>query len=472
MKKNAKPNKNSLFLKNKKNAVRLNQEGLRLILLGKTEDAINCFEKSIKKSFNFPDPYFHLGNYYFQTNNHEKAEKYYLNAIKIDQNNADFFFNLGILKYSKGLIDEATNLYKKCLDIDPSYTKSLKYLGNIYKDKKEFRRALENNKQWKDFDPDNPEPYFNDALIHIRNGRFDLGWKLYERGLENNIRDPFKGYYNENKSIWDGKIFDGVLLVYGEQGLGDQIIFGTVLPELLKDQKNVILKVDARLKNLFQYSFSNLKIYGEHEDIPDHTYDKYISIGSLCKFYRNHTDDFMNSTFKAYTFKKKLPLNFKNQISKLTNLKIGISWKTFATKNDKKRSLTPLEVSTILRNNKNSFINLQYGEVNNEIEEINQLTNNKLVTIRDLDLTQDLNNVISLIKECDLIITIDNTIAHLSSSLGKITWILLPYSADFRWMEDITASLWYENAVLLRQTKNCNWKSVLDIINTALSGED
>ena len=472
MKKNAKPNKNSLFLKNKKNAVRLNQEGLRLILLGKTEDAINCFEKSIKISFNFPDPYFHLGNYYFQTNNPEKAEKYYLDAIKIDQNNPDFFFNLAILKYSKGLIDEAINLYKKCLDINPSYTKSLKYLGNIYKDKKEFRSALEKNKQWKNFDPDNPEPYFNDALIHIRKGRFDLGWKLYERGLENNIRDPFKGYYNENKSIWDGKIFDGVLLVYGEQGLGDQIIFGTVLPELLKDQKNVILKVDARLKNLFQYSFSNLKIFSEQEEIPDHSYDKYISIGSLCKFYRNHTDDFMNSTFKAYTFKQNLPLNFKNQISKLTNLKIGISWKTFAAKNDKKRSLTPLEVSTILCKNKNSFINLQYGEVDNEIEEINQLTNNKLVTIRDLDLTQDLNSVISLIKECDLIITIDNTIAHLSSSLGKITWILLPYSADFRWMENITASLWYENAVLLRQNKNCNWKSVLDMLNTALSGED
>ena len=141
-------------------------------------------------------------------------------------------------------------------------------------------------------------------------------------------------------------------MVYGEQGLGDQIIFGTVLPELLKDQKNAILKVDARLKNLFQYSFSNLKIYGEHEDIPDHLYDKYFN-RSLCKFYRNHTDDFMNSTFKAYSFKQNLPLNFKNQISKLTNLKIGISWKTFfAAKNDKKRSLTPLEVSTILCNNK------------------------------------------------------------------------------------------------------------------------
>ena len=472
MKKNAKPNKNSLFLKNKKNAVRLNQEGLRLILLGKTENAINCFEKSIKISFNFPDPYFHLGNYYFQTNNPEKAEKYYLDAIKIDQNNPDFFFNLAILKYSKGLIDEAINLYKKCLDINPSYTKSLKYLGNIYKDKKEFRRALEKNKQWKNFDPDNPEPYFNDALIHIRNGRFDLGWKLYESGLENNIREPFKGYYNENKNIWDGKSFDGFLLVYGEQGLGDQIIFGTVLPELLKEHERVILKIDVRLKDLFQQSFPNIKVYGEHDLIHENLYDKYISIGSLCKFYRNHTDDFMNSTFKSYTFNGFFPSKFRNQLSKLPNLKIGISWKTFANKNQKKRSLTPYELSNILSSNDNSFINLQYGEVDDEILEINKLSKNKLFKIEDLDLTKDLNNVINVIKSCDLVITIDNTIAHLSASLGKITWILLPYSADFRWMENVTASLWYENAVLLRQTKNCNWKSVLDIINTALSGED
>ena len=60
----------------------------------------------------------------------------------------------------------------------------------------------------------------------------------------------------------------------------------------------------------------------------------------------------MNSTFKAYTFKQNLPLNFKNQISKLTNLKIGISWKTFAAKNDKKRSLTPQSINYIMQQQK------------------------------------------------------------------------------------------------------------------------
>ena len=89
-----------------------------------------------------------------------------------------------------------------------------------------------------------------------------------------------------------------------------------------------------------------------------------------------------------------------------------------------------------------------------------------------MDLTQDLNNVISLIKECDLIITIDNTIAHLSSSLGKITWILLPYSADFRWMEEITPAIWYKNTTLIRQEKENDWDSVVDLVCTAIDNSE
>ena len=159
-------------------------------------------------------------------------------------------------------------------------------------------------------------------------------------------------------------------------------------------------------------------------------------------------------------------------MSKLPNLKIGISWKTFANKNQKKRSLTPYELSNILRSNDNSFINLQYGEVDDEILEINKLSKNKLFKIEDLDLTQDLNNVINVIKSCDLVITIDNTIAHLSASLGKITWILLPYSADFRWMEEITTAIWYQNTTLIRQEKENDWNSVVELVCNAIDNSD
>ena len=77
--------------------------------------------------------------------------------------------------------------------------------------------------------------------------------------------------------------------------------------------------------------------------------------------------------------------------------------------------------------------------------------------------------MIPVIKKCDLIITIDNTLAHLASSLGKNVWVLLPYSADPRWMENINFSLYYQNTTVLRQDKTASWGNVIKILQTALS---
>ena len=230
-------------------------------------------------------------------------------------------------------------------------------------------------------------------------------------------------------------------------------------------------KIDHRLHNLFKENFPSIKFFKQNEQIDKNSYEKYISIGSLSKFYRKHTNDYMNSEFKQYSFNQNFPEIYRQQIRKLPNLKIGLSWHTFAPKNSEKRSLNPSQVSRILSINNNSFINLQYGEVSNSITEINQLSKNKLFTISNLDLTSDIDNVINVINNCDLIITIDNTLAHLASSIGKNVWILLPYSADARWMENITCSLNYQNTILIRQDQSCTWENVIKIIELALSKE-
>jgi len=78
----------------------------------------------------------------------------------------------------------------------------------------------------------------------------------------------------------------------------------------------------------------------------------------------------------------------------------------------------------------------------------------------------------SIIKKCDLIISIDNSTAHLSGSLGHPTWVLLPYSADFRWMEEITPAIWYQNTTLIRQEKENDWNSVVDLVCNAIENSD
>ena len=452
-------------------AVRINQQALRLMLVGNREEAIIQFHNAIELDNNFPEPYFHLGNIYIKEDNFKLASEMYEEAIKITKDNGNLFFNLGICKSNLGEINEAIKNYIKCLKIDPSNTKALKFLGNCYKDCKNFKDASKIYKKWSELEPDNPEPKVCRALLHIRNARFDIGWKMYEEGLKNNIREPLPGFYQEKHMLWDGKKFNGTLLVYGEQGSGDQILYGTLLPDLLKVHKKVFLKIDHRLHSLFKDNFPSLKIFRENDHICPNSYNKFIAIGSLNKYFRKHTNDFMNSEFKFFEFNKNIFHEFKEQLNNIKDLKIGFSWHTFAKKNGPKRCLNPKEVSEILSCNNNSFINLQYGDINQSVQEINQLSNNKLISINGLDLTYDLENLIPIIKKCDLIITIDNTLAHLASSLGKNVWVLLPYSADPRWMEDISFSLYYQNTTVLRQDKTGSWENVIKILKTALSEE-
>ena len=458
LKKNIKPS-NALYADNYYNF------GIDNLSKGNYEEAILSFIKCGNFYKNNLDFYCHLGNAYMFRDMYLEAKDTYLKALKIMPENPNIHFNLGIAYSNLNDQISSINSFKKCIKYDPKYSNAYKFLGNLLKDIKDFSGALKIYREWEKIDPSNPEPLVNQSFVHLRNGQFNLGWKMYEAGLKNNIRDPLNGFDEETKILWDGKPFDGTLLVYGEQGLGDQIIFGTVIAELLETHSNVFLKVDKRLKNLFQESYPNIKVFSEYDTIEQNTYQKYIAIGSLCKFYRNHTDDFMNSKFKSYTIKNINNHSLKN----LKNLKIGFSWFSFAEKNAAKRSLSVDEVSRILSCNKNSFINLQYGEVKNQIESINNISENKLVTLDNIDLTGDIETVAGIINSCDLIITIDNTLAHLASSLGKQVWVLLPYSADFKWMEDITASLWYENTLVLRQSSNSSWENVIKTIEHAFS---
>ena len=89
----------------------------------------------------------------------------------------------------------------------------------------------------------------------------------------------------------------------------------------------------------------------------------------------------------------------------------------------------------------------------------------------DIDLTNDINALSNLILNCDLVLTIDNTTAHLSSSIGQKTWVLLPYSADFRWFESSQKSLWYKTATLFRQHSSKNWEPTIEEILNQLNQE-
>ena len=139
-------------------------------------------------------------------------------------------------------------------------------------------------------------------------------------------------------------------------------------------------------------------------------------------------------------------------------LNIGFSWYSFAEKTGKQRSLSEDEISIFTELKNINLINLQYGNFKDKLINLNK---HKLENTDKINLTDDIDTVSNIVSACDLIITIDNTLAHLSGSLGKKTWVLLPFSADWRWFESIEKSLWYRNVSLFRQDKSRNWSEIL-----------
>ena len=449
-----------------------NHKGLKFLEKDDYENAITCFFQSLDYDQNYSHAYSNIGNALLKKGNYDEAVKMFRDAIKLDKKNSVYHFNLGVALTQCNDHKGAVNAYKECLKIEPRNKLAVKFLANSYKDLKMFPEALKTYKKLEKLDPKNPEASFLQSKIHIRNGRFNLGWKMYEHGLKNNIRKPFKGYYNETKTLWDGKPFEGTLLVYGEQGLGDQLNFGTLLKDLLQVKQDVIVKVDERLKEIFSNTYPEITVYGEDDTVPTKDYEKYISLASLCKFFRAHTDDFTNTQFTNYVIGKTENPYIKDFFNKISGFKIGISWHSFSTLNGETRSLNTDQLSKIIKCRNVNFINIQYGNVLKQIKEVKLLSGNEILKVPFTDITRDINSLASIIKKCDLIISIDNSTAHLSGSLGHPTWVLLPYSADFRWMEEITPAIWYQNTTLIRQEKENDWNSVVDLVCNAIDNSD
>ena len=453
-------------------ADKFNYKGLEFLKKDDYENAITCFFQSLDYDQNYSHAYSNIGNALLKKGNIDEAVKMFEDAIKLDKNNSIYHFNLGVALTQCNDHEGAAKAYKECLKIEPRNKLAIKFLGNCFKNLKMFPEALKTYKKLEKLDPKNPEAPFLQAKIHIRHGRFNLGWKLYEYGLKNNIRKPFKGYYNETKTLWDGKPFEGTLLVYGEQGLGDQLNFGTLLKDLIQVKQDAIVKVDDRLKQIFRNTYPEITVYGEDEIVPTEDYEKYISLASLCKFFRSHTDDFTNTLFTNYVIGKTENPYIDDFFKKINGFKIGISWHSFSTLNGLARSISTDQLSRIVKCSNVNFINIQYGNVLKKIKEVKLLSGREILKVPFTDITRDINSLASIIKKCDLIISVDNSTLHLASSLGHPTWALLPYSADFRWMEEITPAIWYKNTTLIRQEKENDWNSIVDLVCNAIENSD
>jgi hypothetical protein len=320
-------------------------------------------------------------------------------------------------------------------------------------------------------------PGFGDAMSNrsqsvLMRGEYGAGWRQYEQRFAASGRRA----RSAGAPLWQGESLDGrTIAVLSEQGVGDEIMFASCLPDLLATAGQVVIECEPRLAPIFSRSFAQASVRPRAGTAaPDEGLrrpDCEISIGSLPLHFRPSRASFPRTAGYLLADAAKVARWCDRHAAGGKSRRIGIAWRGGTLRNRQHlRSLDLAALVPVLRQPGCEFVSLQYGDRRDELGAIRERTG---LTVRDLsaDIGDAIDELAAVIDSLDLIITVDNTIAHLSSALGKPTWILLPFSPEWRYGRDGETMAWYPSARLFRQTAPRDWSGVVARVAQALAGD-
>lgn len=442
---------------------------------------------------------------YTQKEDFLMAEDFYNKAIEINPENYLTYYNRGGVLENLNQFQNALDDYNFLLKKNPSFGPALfNKVRALYK-LKNFKAALdqinymikndnenthyllaraiifeeieEHDLAIKDYDQicaiNDDSHQADDArekkgYISLELNQFLEGWKLYEYRWTR--RDKISTSKSEliNFNIINKKIF-----IWAEQGLGDQILFSSLLFNALKTQNKFIVSIDSRLISLFTRSFSwanNVEFISSNDCIPDSQYDFHLPIGSLGKFFRNSIQDFDAQPI-AYLKADDEKVELLNRKLKKNQVKVcGISWKSFKNEYSFEKSLSLDQLKPILLRSNTVYVSLQYGESADEIKKIFEKYKIDIQSLNEVDNYNDIDGLAALISACDYIVTTSNVTAHIAGALNKKTFLLLPCGIARIWYWGISSehSLWYPSIEIIRRSISDSWEDSIEKLTNKL----
>ncbi len=406
---------------------------------------------------------------YIDNKDFVEAEKAFLKALSLDKNNHLTYHYLGNVQRNLDKYESAISNLNKAIELNPNYKQSYLAIGAVYfsiganiEAKKVFDSALKN-------DPNYHEARKNKSYVYISEGDFENGWNQYEFRLQSDEL-PAENINNIKKiPLWDPHTQppNTPVIILSEQGVGDEVMYASLISDLCKQHSNEITLVcDTRLIEIYKRSFPNI-IVTDLGNLKVSNNHRKIYVGSLPKIIGKTDKGFIQPN-GFLTANPEKQTYFFNKYVNIKNLRIGISWKSGNALEGSRRSIPLLNFRNIIANKNCTFFNLQYGDHEQELSQLKSITGLEVINDLEINPLKNLDDYISFMSTLDLIITVDNSTAHFAGAIGIPTWVMLPYSCDWRWMRDREDSIWYKSLKLYRQKEVGDWREALDLIQADL----
>lgn len=368
-----------------------------------------------------------------------------------------------ILGREFGQFEEGERLLRLALEPDPLWPVALCNLGWILLEKGDYVQGLKLLDAALQRDPDDHETRLLRSYMNLKRGEFEQGWRDYEARHHSRfaINPPYRF------AQWDGAPAGGkTLLIYGEQGFGDQIMFASCFHEAIERAGRCIIECDPRLVALFRRSFPSAVIAasvpsGERaaRTARAQAVDCQIPMGSLPGFFRNRWEEFPRHA----GYLRAAPERIAYWRARLDALgpgpKIGLSWRggVPATRRHL-RSLGLAEFLPLLRLPA-KFVSLQYGNCTDDLDTLRR--DHGVLLPHWQDAIEDYDETAALVCALDLVISVCTAVIHLAGALGKPVWILVPAVAEWRYLDEGEKLPWYPSARLFRQKEPGRWQDVI-----------
>lgn len=385
--------------------------------LGLLDKAASYVNKAIQLNSNFDGSKLALANILADQQKYEEAKK--LLSEMIRENNQGAIINLSYILMEQGLYLEAKNL-----------------LDNFLKQKGSHHQAL-----------------FNLGLVHLSLNEFAEGWQYYENRF-------FLHQYHFSKQIlnsikkprWSPEYQKSRVLIWGEQGIGDQILFSNYIDNIEDDFEKIYLAVTEKLIPLFKKLYPNIEVTSLKNLPAENDFDYHIPLSSMGFYFHNRLTDKSQKILNNN-------LNSNQIIPKKKKLRCGISWLSDSGLTKKKKSINLNLLANIFQLDDVEFINIQYTNESKSIFKLENELNKKIFLEHDINCFDDIPGLATLIKSCDLIVTVSNSNAHIAGRLGVATCLLLPkYAGAFWYWQDTNKnSFFYPSIEYYRQEQQGNW---------------
>jgi len=417
-------------------------KGLVLSGLELPNDALQNYDKAIELNNNYAEAYCNKGLILHELKHQQKALQNLNQSVELTPGSAEAYSNRGLVLHDLNLIDDALKSYAYAIKLNPNYAEAYSNQGLAFHALNRLPEALQSYKKAIEIQSGYAQAHWNNSLTLLLTGDLLNGFKEYDwrRKIKNLQLTLKQNAFSEPIWLGNHSLENKTILLHCEQGLGDTLQFSRYTKLFNDLGAKVLLQIQKPLIDLFEQSNFPCQILNEENSIPE--IDYHCPLLSLPMAFKTNLETIPNETpyLQCNSIKREI---WSTRLGTKEKPRIGIAWSGSPShQNDHNRSIDLKEFLGIMTDDF-EFISLQ-KEI--RLQDKESLRNSPVRHFGHF--LVDFTDTAALCKHMDLVVCVDTSVAHLAGALAVPTWILLPFTPDWRWLLGREDSPWKRSVKL------------------------